>query len=110
MSPSLRVRGRPAARRDLIAQWVWYAEEAGIAVADRFLAAVDTTLRRVAEHPRSGRLLHPALHPKLPIRVVPVGSGFHSILLFYLASEDGVELVRAIRGSRDLAVLLDEFN
>jgi toxin ParE1/3/4 len=93
-----------------VAQWVWYAEESGIECADRFLAAVDATLRRVAEHPRSGRLLEPALHPKLPIRVVPVGSGFQSILLFYLASEDGVELIRVIHGSRDLAVLLDEFN
>lgn len=109
MSPARRVRKRPAARRDLIAQWVWYAEEGGLAVADQFLEAVDSTLRRVAEHPKSGRLLEPKLHPKLPVRVVPVGNGFPNILLFYIATDGGVELIRALHGSRDLAAILDDF-
>ena len=33
-----RVRKRQAAKRDLIAQWVWYAENADLETADRFLA------------------------------------------------------------------------
>jgi len=39
-----RVLKREAAKRDLIAQWVWYAENASTEVADRFLRAVDSTL------------------------------------------------------------------
>jgi plasmid stabilization system protein ParE len=34
-----RVLKREAAKRDLIIQWVWYAETATVEVADRFLAA-----------------------------------------------------------------------
>jgi plasmid stabilization system protein ParE len=41
-----RVRKREAAKRDLIHQWVWYAENASIEVADRFLEAADSTLRK----------------------------------------------------------------
>jgi plasmid stabilization system protein ParE len=39
-----RVWRQEAAKRDLIAQWVWYAENAGFETADRFLAAVEVTL------------------------------------------------------------------
>jgi plasmid stabilization system protein ParE len=38
------VQKREAAKRDLIAQWVWYAENASIEVADRFLEAANNTL------------------------------------------------------------------
>ncbi len=31
-----RIRKREAAKRDLIEQFVWYAENAGLEVADRF--------------------------------------------------------------------------
>lgn len=49
-----RVLKREAAKRDLIAQWVWYAENAGIEIADRFLDAVEATLISLAAHPESG--------------------------------------------------------
>jgi ParE toxin of type II toxin-antitoxin system, parDE len=49
-----RVVKRPAAKRDLVQQWVWYAEKASIAVADRFLVAVDSTLEALASQPDSG--------------------------------------------------------
>ena len=35
------VRKRESAKRDLIAQWAWYAENADIDTADRFLRAAD---------------------------------------------------------------------
>ena len=49
-----RVLKREAAKRDLIQQWVWYAENAGIEVADRFLEAADSTLKLLASQPESG--------------------------------------------------------
>jgi hypothetical protein len=39
-----RVLKREGAQRDLIHQWIWYAENASIEVADRFLVAADNTL------------------------------------------------------------------
>jgi toxin ParE1/3/4 len=49
-----RVRKREAAKRDLIQQWVWYAENASIEVADRFLHASDKTLNLLSTQPQSG--------------------------------------------------------
>jgi plasmid stabilization system protein ParE len=45
-----RVLKREAAKRDLIHQWVWYAENASIEVADRFLKAADKTLKLEDSH------------------------------------------------------------
>ena len=52
----VQVLKREAAKRDLIAQWVWYAENASIDVANRFLTAADNTLNLLATQPESGRL------------------------------------------------------
>jgi hypothetical protein len=53
-----RVLKREAARRDLVAQWVWYAENATIEVADRFLNAANHTLTLLATQPdRAARSL-----------------------------------------------------
>ena len=49
-----RVLKREAAKRDLIAQWVWYAENADIDVADRFLAAAEKTLTFLSTQPETG--------------------------------------------------------
>ena len=49
-----RVLKREAARRDLIQQWVWYAENAGVEVADRFIRAADETLDLLSTQPESG--------------------------------------------------------
>ena len=49
-----RVFKREAAKRDLIAQWVWYAENANFEVADRFLQAADNKLTLLSTHPESG--------------------------------------------------------
>lgn len=39
---------REAAKRDLIQRWLWYAENATIEIADRFLLAANTTLGDLA--------------------------------------------------------------
>jgi plasmid stabilization system protein ParE len=52
-----RVLKPQAARRDLIAQWLWYAENAGIESADRFLRAADNTLNWLSTQPESGTAL-----------------------------------------------------
>jgi toxin ParE1/3/4 len=45
---------REAAKRDLVQQWVWYAENASIEVADRFLIAADNTLSLLSTHSEIG--------------------------------------------------------
>src|SRR5258708_3751798 len=103
-----RVRKRKAAKRDLIAQWVWYAENAGIETADRFFKAVEGTLALLAAQPEIGTLTFVRKTNLQGMRRVPVGGSFEKILLFYFPLRNGVDLVRVAHGSRDLEKLLAE--
>lgn len=103
-----RILKREAAKRDLIVQWVWYAENANIEIADRFLIAVDKTLSLVAKQPAIGGGLFVRDTRLNGIRRFPISDGFEQILLFYLPLPDGVDLVRVIHGSRDLSRLFSE--
>lgn len=85
----------------MVAQWVWYAENASVEVADRFLAAVESTLSILAEQPESGPAIQHFNDRLKGIRRFPVSGGFEAILLFYLADADGIELVRVIHGNRE---------
>ena len=99
---------REGARRDLIQQWVWYAENAGIDVADRFLRAADETPELLSTQPESGAAFF-VRRPELQnIRRFPVSDGFGKILFFYFPLLDGVDLVRVVHGGRDLERLLIE--
>lgn len=102
------VRQREAARRDLIAQWVWYAENAGIETADRFLQAAANTASMFPVHPEAGyRFLVP--RPELQgMRRIPLADGFGKILLFYFPLADGIDMIRVVYGNRDLERLLME--
>ena len=98
---------REAAKRDLIQRWVWYAENASIEVADRFLVAADATLRELVRHRLSGQVVlcrRPDLHG---MRRVPIGGGFGKTFLYYLPVAGGVDLVRVIHGSQDLARIFE---
>lgn len=102
------VRKREAAKRDLIAQWVWYAENANIDTADRFLAAADSTVSMLACQPEAGPRFF-VTRPELQgMRRFPVKDGFEKILLFYFPLADGIDLVRVAHGNRDLEQLLLE--
>lgn len=102
------VRKRESAKRDLIAQWVWYAENANIDTADRFLGAADSTVSMLAGKPEAGYRFF-ASRPELQgMRRFPVLDGFEKILLFYFLLADGIELVRVVHGNRDLERLLLE--
>jgi toxin ParE1/3/4 len=99
---------REAARRDLIAQWVWYAENGSIEVADRFLQAADNTLQLLARQPESGSKFFVRKTELQGMRKFPISEGFEKILLFYFPLRDGVDLVRVVHGNRDLETLLAE--
>ncbi len=103
-----RVLKREAAKRDLIAEWVWYAGNASTELADRFLQAVGRTLSLLAAQPESG-IPSFIRKPELQgMRRLPVSGGFEKILLFYFPLQDGIDLVRVVHGGRDLAQILAE--
>lgn len=103
-----RVLKREAAKRDLIAQWVWYAEDAGIQTADRFLQAVEQTLGVLATQPEIGSPVFTRKAEVQGMRRFPVSGGFEKILLFYFPLSDGIDLVRVVHGHRDLERLFAE--
>ena len=103
-----RVLKREAAKRDLVAQWVWYAENSEIEVADRFLEAVENTLSVLAAHPQIGSECGLTKTVLRGIRRCPVADGFENMLLFYSPLEDGVDLLRVVHGRRDWERLLAE--
>src|ERR1700747_2021672 len=103
-----RVLKREAAKRDLISHWLWYAENAGVEVADQFLNAAGKTLRLLSKQPESGTLFFVHKPELRGMRRFPVSDGFEKTLLFYFPLTDGVDLVRVVHGSRDLKQLLAE--
>ncbi|MEO8096513.1 MAG: type II toxin-antitoxin system RelE/ParE family toxin [Acidobacteriota bacterium] len=73
---------REAAKRDLLAQWVWYAENADIEVEDRFLRAAETTLALLAEQPMIGTPTACSAADLAAMRRFAIGDGFGKILVF----------------------------
>ena len=87
--------------------FVWYAENASLEVADRFLQAANESLNRLARAPESGTLVLTERAELQNMRRWPV-KDFEKVLLFYFPLSDGVELVRVVHGSRDLERLFNE--
>lgn len=87
---------------DFDLQYRWYLEQAGEAVAERYLDAVLATLRLLATQPGVGRrrkFRHPALRS---IRSLRLASPFGVHLLFYRFSSAGLFAERLMHGARDL--------
>src|SRR5687767_2958652 len=90
---------RAAAKRDLTLHFVWFAEHAGINVAQRFLEAAERSLLELARMPRMGTL-------KLPegkfagVRMWRVES-FGSFLIFYRVLSDGIAIERVFHAGQD---------
>lgn len=92
---------RERADRDIDEQLVYLARQSH-ATAERFLEAIDRTLKILAESPDRGFLWDAD-----GIRVWSI-RGFTNWLIFYRLIDDGIEIIRILHGARDLATLQDE--
>ncbi len=102
-----RITQRIPVKRDILAQWVWYVENADLETANRFVAAVEETIALLAAQPQAGSHLF-AWSPQLQgLRKFPVGGGFRNFLIIYKPLADGISVLRVIHGSRDLRVLFE---
>ncbi len=91
---------RAAALRDIEEHYRWLAKEAGLDVADRFLAAADHAFRRLAERPGIGPSI-PSSDPRIArLRKGKVG-GFPNVLVFYEPRPSGVSVVRVVHAAQD---------
>ena len=99
MIPS--VTQRPRARLDLVEQFVWFGEQVGVELAERYFAAVDATYLRLVDHPHSGVSYNTGVAGLKGLRRIPV-KDFGSYMLFYLPRPDGIDVIRVLHGARDI--------
>ena len=92
-----RIVHRPLALQDLDDIWDYIAQD-NPQVADHFIDKVEKQCRLLAEFPNIGTSCD-ALSPGLCFLVVD------KYVLFYIALDDGIEVVRVLHGARDLESL-----
>jgi toxin ParE1/3/4 len=95
------VTQRPRARLDLLEQFVYLGEQAGVDLAERYFAAVDATCLQLLDHPQSGILYDSCVAGLKGVRRFPV-KDFENYLLFYLPRPNGIDVIRIFHGARDI--------
>ena len=101
------VTQRPRARRDLLEQFVYLGEEAGVELAKRYFAAVVEVCAMLVKQPNAGVAYDSGVAGLEGMRRFPI-HGFENYLLFYLPRHGGIEVVRVLHGARDIGSLLFE--
>jgi len=95
---------RPRARLDLLEQFVYLGEQAGVEIAERYFDAVSRSCAHLARFPESGAIYDCGI---AGVRRFPI-KGFENHLIFYVALANGIEVIRVLHGARDLDRLFDE--
>ena len=87
---------------DLLKQVDWYRDHAGSEVAERFVDAVEATLRSLAVTPGLGRPRFADWPELAGIRSWRVQKPYHRHLVFYRHDERTLLAERVLHGARDL--------
>lgn len=89
-----RVTRRPLAETDILEVWDYIADD-NPAAADRWVDQLDAQFRMLATQPMMGRTRN-ELAPG--VRSFPFGR----YVVFYVALDDGIDVVRVLHGARDI--------
>lgn len=93
------------ARADILQCFVYLAENAGIAIAERFLKNTQLSFELLSQNPLIGSQLK-LKNPKLAeIRKWRV-SNFSNILIFYIQRKDSISILRVLHAAQDWWELL----
>lgn len=97
---------REAAADDLVRQFRYYLVDLDLPeIATRFREAIEQTVRSLSDHPLIGPHIQ-SNEPRLrELRSWPV-VGFEAIRIYYLWTEDTLQVVRILHGKRDVARIL----
>jgi plasmid stabilization system protein ParE len=98
----LRVVYGPDARLDLIERAAYLANEAGLAVSDRFIVAVAQTLDLLSQMPNIGRVFGSKKRRPDELRYIPVSGAFDRTIIFYTHTASELRVERLLHGSQDL--------
>ena len=91
---------RALAQRDLVDNYVYLAEHAGISLAEKFLSNAEASFIELAAQPNLGAplsTLQPSLQGMRKWRV----KNFDHFLIFYLPVKSGVSIVRVLHAARN---------
>ncbi len=103
---SRRIKKTPRAKADLIDPFEFIGSDDPDA-AERFLDAAEAAFELLARTPKRAALRE-YLNPKLTrLRMWPIRK-FQRHLIFYRPIEDGIEVVRILYSSRDIAPALED--
>lgn len=86
--------------------YAWYGDASAGGVGDRFLDAVDVTVKLLATEPGVGRKVKARSAKLENLRCFRVTHPFDSYLIFYRCVEDEVFVDRVLHGARDLPKVL----
>jgi toxin ParE1/3/4 len=100
------VTQRPQARLDLLEQFVYFAEEADIELAERYYAAVAQTCAMLVSQPLAGAVYDSGIAGLADLRRFPV-RGFDQYLIFYVPRVGGIDVIRVLHGARDIESVLE---
>lgn len=92
--------------QDFEEAYAWYGDASSGGVGDRFMDAVDVTVRLIATEPGVGRRLNTRLAKLKKLQCFRVAPPFDSYLVFYRCVEDEVFMERVLHGARDLPEVL----
>ncbi|MEO6024249.1 MAG: type II toxin-antitoxin system RelE/ParE family toxin [Burkholderiales bacterium] len=95
-----RVTKHEAVKRDWVEHFVYFAENAGLDVADRFLSCAEASFADLGPYPMMGApltLKHPDLTAMRKWRI----NDFNQHLVFHPPRPDGVSIVGVLHASRD---------
>ncbi len=101
-----RITKRPAAKRDLIEQADFIAQD-NLEAALRFLDAAEKTFTQLAKFPRIGKSRKVKSLVFANVRQFPI-TDFEKYLVFYRPIKGGIEVLRVLHGARDLKLILGE--
>lgn len=87
---------------DLAHQYRWYLDNAGVEVAERYLAAFDASVAELAAYPTLGKRCRFRTPELAGMRWRSVSSPFGAHLVFFKAMGAEVSVERVMHGSRDL--------
>jgi len=97
---SLEIRKKPQAERDIEECFVFIGED-DLDVAVHFLVAVEDTIEIIAKNPFAGSVREFKNSKAKNIRMMLV-KGFHRYQIFYIITDEAIEIVRVLHGARDL--------
>jgi toxin ParE1/3/4 len=97
---------RPAAQRDLAEAVRYLRKESGAAVSHRFLDEVNATFTRLRSFPNLGTPWPTTRRELVGLRRRLIPHFPYSV--FYLSSDEVIELVRVLHNSRDIPTLLED--